>query len=334
MEANEEYLQWPVPTESGERMVRYHYKCMSCVGCDGSLSCCVESRNFHAQIDLVFPPTLKDVDGDGSSSGGGSSSGSVIAADAEKITTTTSSSSYKTIGTYCFKCHDLLHTELCTWCGTSVAAGTPSKALANGTWWHEECFCCIFCEANISGSIHPWRGEENIFCCKEHFIEEFLPSCVACGVPILDKAIAIFGQHYHMKCITCVECGVNAVDCDTQQVRGRSFEDVSKEEDGATNSSSWLVCTDHQASTIELSKECVDRVDQMCSRAALWREASVERKAKHASLLATKRSKLDETAAIYRKKMEERQSLELKVKSFYLKGGRKYAHQQIGESKV
>ena len=321
MSANEEYLKWPVPNKNkdgdtgdagadGERMVRYHYHCMSCVGCNVDLADCVENSNYHAQIDQVFPSVSKKKNDD------------------DDVDVARQDSSYDTIGTYCNDCHNLLSTPLCTWCGMFIAPGTPSKALANGSWWHEECFACIFCENPISGSIHPWKGEENIFCCKEHFIEEFLPSCVACGEFILDKAIPIFGQHYHMKCITCVECGINAVDGETKQVRGRSFLDA---EEGGTHS--WLVCSDHQPATQEMSKDCLKRVHQMCSRVVLEKKAKVARAVKHESLLLAKRTKLEETAGIQKIKLAEKEMLVSRVESFYLKGGKKYAYQQKGESK-
>ena len=218
IEHDVEFLSWPIQNMNGDDIViRYHYQCITCVGCNRSISTNdLENSNYHAQIDKKHIPIGDDSD---------------------------STEIENTIGTYCNDCHSLLHDQMCTLCGESIALSSESKSLANGTHWHDKCFDCIFCDDHkpIEGSIHPWKNEINVFCCKNHFIEKFLPTCIQCNESILDKAITVFNQTYHMKCIVCIECNNSALDPETNQVKGRkinnTFQKEEVKEDGKDDTS-------------------------------------------------------------------------------------------------
>ena len=292
----EQYLEWPIAAANGEEMmVRYHYSCVTCVGCDVPLLSTLDSGSYHAQIDELY-----------------SKSGDVPS---------------NTIGTYCQDCHVVLHAQSCTLCGEHVQEGQPSKALADGTHWHEECFACIFCDTGpIVGSIHPWKNEKNVFCCKEHFIAEFLPTCIGCDVAILVKPIEIFGQPYHMDCITCVECSGTALDAVTKQVKGRKIAGKG----GEVAVHSWLVCGEHQA-PVELSVACLAVVHARCARVEEKKVEGEERTGKHVALLEARRTKLIGSALKMKDVEGKKEKMEVKIALFYKSGGGRGGNQ--GESK-
>jgi len=310
-----EFLEYPIKDTNGEdKNVRYHYECVQCVGCDLFLKDRLDAGDYHAQVDQMFDP--KDTAGS------------------------------NTVGTYCHDCHWLLHCDSCSWCAEYILDGQPKKQLQNGTTWHEGCFACIFCEQPITGSIHPWKGQENMYCCKEHFIEEFLTSCIVCDEPILDRAIPIFGQSYHMKCILCVECGAAGIDPATQQVMGRKISDPEPEQEpeqelaesnkGSTtvaNVESFLVCKDHQT-PVSLTAECLSKVHQRYVCVARDLKKTLERKTKHAQLLETTGNALNASVQKLAKKATDKQKKKMHVEAFYLRGAKRVKDEVVTQSLV
>ena len=215
--------------------------------------------------------------------------------------------------------------------------------MVNGTHWHEGCFACIFCvqpiNPSVADSVFPWQNEENIYCCKKDYIENFFEKCIACDEAILGPKQKIWGRSYHPKCITCVECNVSAIDPETKQVNGRKIADTkivqivqdtevdaevdaeAKVENTEVAIESWLVCKQHVA-PIELTTECQTKIHQRYVSIARDATLKEERKIKHVQLIENARTCLSITAEKITYKNNKKKELEIKIQTFFKNGGK------------
>jgi hypothetical protein len=206
----------------------------------------------------------------------------------------------------------------------------------------------------MTGSIHPYPttvdvDTTNVYCCKTHYIAEFLPTCIGCNQAIVGNAIAIFGQQYHRECITCVECNSSAVDTTTNQVKGRKIANAvpAGEVEGTaaeganmstTNTAaaaaatttttttpnsairSWLVCNEHQAPS-DLSQECLEKIHLKYLSIELAEQTKQKKTVARLTLLEQRTKRLQQSALVIQRKEKQKETMENEIAMFYSSGG-------------
>jgi len=71
--------------------------------------------------------------------------------------------------------------------------------------WHPECFQCVGCSVQFSGSL-TYRESGGAAFCDECYAEKILPKCFGCQRPITDRALKALDVQWHVKCFVCEEC--------------------------------------------------------------------------------------------------------------------------------
>eukprot|EP01006_Ploeotia_vitrea_P059764 TRINITY_DN74750_c0_g1_i1.p1 TRINITY_DN74750_c0_g1~~TRINITY_DN74750_c0_g1_i1.p1 ORF type:complete len:519 (-),score=25.36 TRINITY_DN74750_c0_g1_i1:76-1632(-) len=108
---------------------------------------------------------------------------------------------------YCKACHVANFLPKCAGCNQPIE-DTFIKAV--GQVWHKEHITCCVC--NSPALTHTqkgltWHEKDGKIFCKEHYVNKFCPTCVACGEKIADSTfVKTNGKYFHRSHFQCTNC--------------------------------------------------------------------------------------------------------------------------------
>lgn len=156
----------------------------------------------------------------------------------------------------CGACQNDRHAVFCRKCGLIISSESPSRSMGDGSTWHSECMCCVFCETRFEPGqqMAQWNG---LLVCIDCHAQQFTPICIACGEQIIAgmPRLRVLGAMYHGDCLTCVEC---CIDVKSKPYRRDVINPNPKS--GDAQQQAWSVCGEHRLESWTLSGEAMERI--------------------------------------------------------------------------